>query len=142
MRNLRTFIGVFLLLQYGVIYSGMKCNGHEEFCSKRINEITQILSHNSTTLTKPIHTVDYRKDFNHGVSNQLISLEEQLKAGIRAFKLPVHYSSSDMIAGLISEEANKQIIEKLNDLINILSKTLSPLNKSLSENSNSFKNMN
>lgn len=64
----------------------MKCNGYEELCDRRYNEIAQISSHNATSNTPS------------PVSDQDRSIAEQLQDGIRAMKIPLHYDYTNMLA--------------------------------------------
>ena len=56
----------------------MKCNGYEELCSKRYNEVAYVNSHDATTNIKS------------PFSDQDRSITKQLSDGVRWIKIPLH----------------------------------------------------
>ena len=64
---------------------GFPCNGKEEFCDRKYSDITQIKTHNATSIT-----TKGKFSLPNFVADQNRPLEKQLEDGIRAFKIPVH----------------------------------------------------
>lgn len=66
------------------------CNGSVQLCDKAFNEIVFACTHNAYNYTT--------EEANFLLPNQSQSIEQQLKDGIRAFMLDLHYADEDMEA--------------------------------------------
>jgi len=73
-----------------IVAEASKCNGSENFCSKRFNEVMQLVTHNSTS-------TDQKRLFGiipNPTADQHNGLQQQLRDGIRAFKIPIHLNGT------------------------------------------------
>lgn len=88
------FIGLTLILFFALIFiesvKPLKCNGHEELCDKRLNEVVFPTTHNSMSVAEYL----WLWPSHDG------SITDQLNYGIRAFLIDSHYY--DVVASVSS----------------------------------------
>lgn len=75
----------FVLLMFAqfVAAQELPCNGHPELCDKRYNEVTYPTTHNAFNAARSKQRWTY--------PNQKFDLPQQLKDGVKAFMIDVHY---------------------------------------------------
>lgn len=78
MKNVLTFIFFIVLPSTSTHAQVPTCNGYSELCARRYNQVAYAGTHNATSLSPS------------PVSNQDKTITEQLNAGIRSMKIPVH----------------------------------------------------
>lgn len=77
------------------IKNNVPCNGSIELCNKAYNEVVFACTHNAYNY--PTEEGDF------WLPNQNQSIQQQLKDGIRAFMLDVHYADENMLEDTLTE---------------------------------------
>jgi len=77
---------------------GARAQLSAQYVNKPYNDVTWVMSHNSTSTSIPLGNapgemgfVPGGKDYNFAVDNQAVSIASQFAGGVRAFKLPIHW---------------------------------------------------
>jgi hypothetical protein len=79
----------------------MTCNGYAQLCDRRLDEVVFAGTHNSMSAADSPGWL---------ISNQDRAIDEQLRAGIRLFKISAHYATEDSAGGVhtdIAAEGNE-----------------------------------
>jgi hypothetical protein len=87
---LTIFLASILCSLQDSVLLAIACNGKQQFCDRKFNEVAQVRVHNATSIKK-----DKFMGMKNPVADQNIDLAEQLKRGFRAFKIPVHPNPTD-----------------------------------------------
>lgn len=86
------------------------CNGYEELCNRRLNEVAFVHAHNATS------------NKSCPVQNQDRTIKEQLNDGIRSMKVPVHYDYENLLGYYVDalnfyiSDLEQQIDSKTKDI--------------------------
>ena len=123
-KSMKRVIGLLLLmgLNAGCIEAktALRLGSNSPFeyldSERALNEVSLVMTHNSTTRTDPRDAPSYAKDKNRIVSDQQYGLKKQLEDGIRAFKLPAHMAVKFDEKTLLSSLAPVLAAQKAIDL--------------------------
>jgi len=89
------------------LHAQYACNGYQELCSRRYNEVAYIHAHNASSNKKS------------PVQNQDRSITQQLEDGIRSMKVPVQNNYGDLLGYYYQALLNyKKILQKILDRFN------------------------